>query len=164
MNPSVEPPSPRLALARPTLAKRGVVSRAREKQSHRWCHPRRIREGDANGGGARSAGQRAHYHCGVRVRFLPLFLLLGCPTGDLDGDGVSAPQDCDDEDPSVFPGAAEVCDNGVDDNCDGAAPECRRLGSITLGAQFGGYVGPSAGAGFGSALATVGDVDGDGFG
>ncbi len=37
---------------------------------------------------------------------------------DLDGDGWPASIDCDDSDPSVFPGATEFC-NGVDDDCDG---------------------------------------------
>ena len=41
---------------------------------------------------------------------------------DLDGDGFTAPGlDCNDDDASVFPGAAEVC-NGQDDDCDGTLP------------------------------------------
>ncbi len=43
------------------------------------------------------------------------------PTLDLDGDGIGpCDGDCDDEDPAVGPGEAEVCDNGLDDDCDGA--------------------------------------------
>ena len=41
---------------------------------------------------------------------------------DGDGDGVSVDQDCDDEDPTAFPGATEHCD-GVDNNCDGQIDE-----------------------------------------
>ena len=43
---------------------------------------------------------------------------------DLDGDGVDRPPrgvDCDDSDPAVRPGAAEVVNNDVDENCDGRA-------------------------------------------
>ncbi|NMC72374.1 MAG: hypothetical protein GYA57_20255, partial [Myxococcales bacterium] len=37
---------------------------------------------------------------------------------DRDGDGVAPPADCNDLDPAVHPGAAEVCD-GFDNDCDG---------------------------------------------
>jgi hypothetical protein len=37
---------------------------------------------------------------------------------DADADGVNVNDDCDDNDPDVFPGAAEVCD-GKDNDCDG---------------------------------------------
>ncbi|MEM6928915.1 MAG: MopE-related protein, partial [Myxococcota bacterium] len=47
----------------------------------------------------------------------------GLPTGpvvdlDVDADGVEVPDDCDDRDPTTFPGADELCDD-VDHDCDG---------------------------------------------
>jgi uncharacterized protein (TIGR03382 family) len=44
-----------------------------------------------------------------------------CPDGD--GDGVCAEADCNDDDAAVGPGRAEVCGNGVDDDCSGTADD-----------------------------------------
>ena len=41
---------------------------------------------------------------------------------DLDGDGILAEDDCDDNDAAVNPTAPEICD-GVDNNCDGTVDE-----------------------------------------
>jgi hypothetical protein len=48
-----------------------------------------------------------------------------CPDADGDGylDSACGGNDCDDTDAAVNPGAAEVCGNGVDENCNGAGDE-----------------------------------------
>lgn len=39
--------------------------------------------------------------------------------GDADGDGVRRPADCDDTNPRIRPGAVDVPDNGIDEDCNG---------------------------------------------
>ena len=48
---------------------------------------------------------------------------------DGDGDGIEPPEDCDDTNPNVFPGAVEICD-GIDNNCDGVIDEGNPGGNV----------------------------------
>ncbi|MCC7538731.1 MAG: hypothetical protein IT379_21070 [Deltaproteobacteria bacterium] len=43
---------------------------------------------------------------------------------DADGDGSSSEADCDDADPARRPGADEACDDGIDQDCNGADLPC----------------------------------------
>ena len=71
--------------------------------------------------------------------------------------------DCDDADPATNPGAAEVCSDGADNNCNGDALECALTGELGLGSAQGIWSGQAGGDQAGFALAGAGDVDGDGL-
>lgn len=43
---------------------------------------------------------------------------------DADQDGYTSKIDCDDNDASINPGTTEVCDDGIDQDCDGSDEEC----------------------------------------
>lgn len=102
--------------------------------------------------------------------------LLSYLDADLDGFGASGsvtsecalspgrvgnPLDCDDADPAVSPTGLEVCDDGLDQDCDGRDLPCileRALGDAPL-VLFGEVARDEAG----SVVAAAGDLDGDGL-
>jgi hypothetical protein len=51
---------------------------------------------------------------------------------DADDDGYETDVDCDDGDGTVNPGASEICGDGKDDNCNGAADGCNWSGDHPL--------------------------------
>lgn len=62
------------------------------------------------------------------------------PADDCDEDGFSPGDgDCDDEDPDVHEGAQDVCDDGIDNNCNGTVDDdCDlRDGAISGGSGCG---------------------------
>lgn len=92
---------------------------------------------------------------------------IGLPHGgcdDADGDGYrEVDGDCDDTTSAVNPGMAEVCGNGIDEDCDGRAVGCGIQGSIAIREADHITLGPPAydAPQIGTAM-TVGDLDRDG--
>jgi len=58
---------------------------------------------------------------------------------DRDGDGYNKTVDCNDNDNTINPGAVEVCDDGVDNNCDGQIDEGCGGGPICTDSDGDGY-------------------------
>lgn len=81
-----------------------------------------------------------------------------------DGDWRAATDDdCDDGDPSAHPGAEEVCDDGVDQDCDADPTDCRLSGELSLAGADAVLYGELEGASDGVSVRSVDDPDGDGY-
>ncbi len=101
---------------------------------------------------------------------------------DADGDGYGDPEapatgcavddgyafdasDCDDEASRAHPGGTEVCNTGVDEDCDGSADACTLSGSLALETADFRVLSDATSdeSAFGAAVAGGGDIDGDGY-
>ncbi len=51
-------------------------------------------------------------------------IIVGCFAADVDKDGFMPPADCNDNDPTINPGAADKCGDGIDQDCSGADSVC----------------------------------------
>ncbi len=80
------------------------------------------------------------------------------PSGFVVGGG-----DCDDDDAAVNPAAEEICNDGVDNDCDGGAEGCGFEGEMTLGgAQTVATFEQTSDGALGSNISLPGDLNGDG--
>lgn len=70
-------------------------------------------------------------------------------------------EDCDDVESTVSPDATEICEDGLDNDCSGDAPECGLTGAVTLGDADMVISGPTSSEKFGYRFAVL-DADGDG--
>ncbi len=82
------------------------------------------------------------------------------PTGFVDDDN-----DCDDSEALANPGEAEICNDGIDNNCDTTASGCRiEGGSIAVTKADADWYGESSTNYLGARVRFAGDLDADGFG
>ncbi len=84
----------------------------------------------------------------------------GCDAPDgyvLDG------SDCDDHEPAVNPDAEEICEDGIDNDCDDMDASCPLEGEISASLADAVILGEAAGDKSGYSISAAGDVDNDGY-
>ena len=81
----------------------------------------------------------------------------------VDGGESELDSDCDDGEAGAYPGATEICGDGVDNDCDGTASGCTPSGDVDLATADVKLEGEAAGDRAGHSVAMVGDTNGDGY-
>lgn len=71
--------------------------------------------------------------------------------------------DCDDDETAVNPGAAEVCDDGVDNDCSGDAPECGLNGTYDADADADVTLSGTNSSDYTGTAVAAADLNGDGY-
>jgi hypothetical protein len=91
------------------------IAAAVDQDPHKWATTDQFHQ----------AISAAHDMVTERPAFVTSFIQCarGMPADDKDGDGVPWCNDCADTRADMHPGAAEVCGDGVDNNCDGVVDE-----------------------------------------
>ncbi len=75
----------------------------------------------------------------------------------------AAAGDCDDSEPLAHPGLEEICGDGIDNDCDGAAGACTLEGTLDVSGADGLLAGEASYDYAAASMAGLGDVDGDGY-
>jgi len=77
-------------------------------------------------------------------------------------DAVAQGTDCDDNDPDINPGQAEICSDSFDNDCDGTSNDCALLGEVDLSSPDAAWIGEDSLNYAGLGLAASLDLTGDG--
>lgn len=85
--------------------------------------------------------------------------IVACTIPDMASENAD---DCDPSQTTVNPGAEEVCEDGIDNDCDGGPNDCSWTGTFALGSSDAVIDTDMTGAFFAKGVFSIGDIDGSG--